>query len=137
MLAIGQRFSFKFIVYHHTMTEHKNNHVTMNFTMIMSQFAYQLWTHIGKIFFEAARTSYQSYRASLILAYSDVRGGGGGALLVCTLLSGALDSYRDRINSLLVSIWVFPQHISQSSGIYSRIPANTPDNFNLLFFIFF
>ena len=23
------------------------------------------------------------------------------------------------------------EHISQSSGIYSRIPANTPDNFNL------
>ena len=44
---------------------------------------------------------------------------------------------RDRINSLLVSIWVFVFlqlniHISQSSGIYSRIPA-TPDNFNLLF----
>ena len=53
---------------------------------------------IGKIFFEVAIT-YQSYRTSLILAYSDAQ----GALLVCTLLPGALDSYRDGINSLLVS----------------------------------
>ena len=36
---------------------------------------------IGTIFFVVART-YQSYRVSLILAYSDAR----GALLVCTLL---------------------------------------------------
>ena len=40
--------------------------------------------------FEVART-YQSYRASLILAYSVA----WGALLVCTLLPGALDSYRE------------------------------------------
>ena len=39
----------------------------------------------GRTFFEAART-YQSYRASLILAYSDA----WGALLGCTLLRGAL-----------------------------------------------
>ena len=58
----------------------------------------------GRTFFEAART-YQSYRASLILAYSDA----WGDLLGCTLLRGTLVSYRDRINSLLVSIWVFPQ----------------------------
>ena len=64
---------------------------------------------------------YQSYRASLILASSDA----WGALLVCTLLPGELDSYRDRINRM-VYIWVFLQLniLSQSSGIYSRIPAN-------------
>ena len=59
---------------------------------------------IGKIIFEAAKT-YQSYRASLILVYLDAR----GILLVCILLPGALDLYRDRISSLLESIWVFPQ----------------------------
>ena len=76
-------------------------------------------TSCEPILFEVART-YQSYRASLILAYSEQ-----GALIVCTLLPGALDSYRDRINC-------FPQlNISLNSGAYSRIPANTPDNFNL------
>ena len=89
--------------------------------MIMSQFAWPL----GKIFFDIART-YQSYRASLILAFSDAQ----GALLVYTLLPGALDLYRERINSLfrMVSIWVFLQQFWQSSGIYCRISANTPDN---------
>ena len=68
-----------------------------------------------------------------LLAYLDTQ----GALLVCTPLPGALDSYRDWINSLffrMVSIWVVLQlNISLISGIYSRIPANTPDNFNLSF----
>ena len=40
-------------------------------------------------------TNSTFYRASLILAYSDA----WGALLVCALLPGALDSYRDRIDS--------------------------------------
>ena len=69
------------------MTEYKNNHVTMNLT-IMSLFAWPFLPvcgPIGKIFFEVAGT-YQSYRASLILAYSDA----WGALLACTLLPGAL-----------------------------------------------
>ena len=67
----------------------------MNFTMITSQFCLTFSTSCGPIGkFEVART-YQSYRASLTLAYSDAL----GALLVCTLLPGALDSYRDRINS--------------------------------------
>ena len=82
--------------------KHKNNHATMNFTVNLLGLFYQLWTH-RKDIFEVART-YQSYR----IAYSDAR----GALLVCTLLPGASDSYRDRINSLffrMVSIWVLPQ----------------------------
>ena len=56
-------------------------------------------------------------------------------LLVCTLLPGALDSYKDRISSLLVSIWVFPQlNISLRVQVFlSRILANTLDNFDLLF----
>ena len=91
------------------MTEHKKllkiNHATMNFTMIMSQFACQFCGPIGKIFFEAARI-YQSHRASFIL---HTRMHGVPCYRVCTLLPGALDSYRDRINILLVSIWVFPQ----------------------------
>ena len=74
------------------MTEHKNNHVTMNFTFNMFGLFCQLWT--GNIFFEATKI-YQSYKASLILEYLH-----GGALLVCTLLPGVLDLYRDRINSL-------------------------------------
>ena len=107
------------------MTEHKHNHVTMNFTMIMSQFAWP--------FLEVAITN-QSYKASLILAYSDAR----GASLLYTLLPGELDSYRDRINSLFLQNGMYlglsaVQHISQSSGIYSTIPANIPDDFNLLF----
>ena len=32
-----------------------------------------------------------------------------GCLVSVYSTPGALDSYRDRINSLLVSIWVFPQ----------------------------
>ena len=37
------------------------------------------------------------------------------------------------INSLLVYLGLSTvEHISQSSGIYSRIPADTPDNFNIL-----
>ena len=76
--------------------EHKNSHVTMNFTMIMSQFACLLWTH-RKDIFKAART-YQSYRASLIL---DAQ----GALLVYTLLPRTLVLYK----SILVYIWVLPQ----------------------------
>ena len=50
-LVPSQKFpsnSLYVTIIHHTMTEHKNNHVTMSFTMIMSQFAgpfYQLWTH--------------------------------------------------------------------------------------------
>ena len=99
----------------------------MNFTKIMSLFAFTSCGPIGKIIlFEVART-FQSYRASLILAYSDAQ----GALLVCTVLPGALYLYRDRINSLFLRMVSF---CSLSSGIYSRIPANTTDNFNLLFF---
>ena len=77
----------------------------MNFTMIMSQIAWPFLLFCT-LFFEVA-TTYQSYRTSLILAFSDAR----GALLVCILLPGALDSIRDRINSFfrMVSIWVFPQ----------------------------
>ena len=90
-------------IIHHTMSEHKNDHVTLNFTMIMSQFACTSCGPIGKIIlFEVART-YQSYRASLILAYLDAL----GALLVCTLLPGALDSYRDSINALLFRLYLF------------------------------
>ena len=68
---------------------------------------YQFVEPIGKIVFEVART-YQSYRASLILAYSDAR----GALLVCTLLPGALDSIETGLTPYS-SEWylfrVFPQ----------------------------
>ena len=57
---------------------------------------------------------------------------GPSALLVCTLLPGTLDSYRDRINSLLVSIWVFLQ-LNISLRVQVFIPGflKTPDNFNL------
>ena len=116
--------SEEFIVCHYNPPHNDRayNNFTMNFTMIMSQFSCTSCGPIGKIIlFEVAGT-YQSYRAS---ECSDA----WGALLVHTLLPGALDSYRDRINSLffrIVSIWVFPQmNISLSSGIYSRIPANT------------
>ena len=72
------------------MTEHKNNHELHNDCVSISLAFSTSCVPIGKIFFEVART-YQSYRASLILAYSDAR----GALLVCTLLPGALDSNRE------------------------------------------
>ena len=52
----------------HNASEHKNNHVTMNFTMIMSQFAWPFLLFCT-LFFEVA-TTYQSYRASLILAFT-------------------------------------------------------------------
>ena len=107
------------------MTEHKNNHVTMNFTVTMFGLFCQLWT--GNLLFEAART-YQSYRASLILAYLMY----GGTLLVCTLLLG----HYIYIETGLTPYWhLFGsfRSISQNSGIYSKIPANAPDNFNLLF----
>ena len=41
------------------------------------------------------------------------------AMLVCTLLPGALDSYRDRINSFYLGLSTV-EHTSQSSCIYSR-----------------
>ena len=93
-------------------TEHKNNYVTMNFTMIKSQFACTSCGPIGKIIlFEVART-YQSYRTSLSLDTPMHR----VPCLVCTVLH----SYRVRINSLflgMVSFWVF----LLSSGIYSKL----------------
>ena len=55
---------------------------------------------IGKIFFEAART-FQSYRASLILAIRCFL----GVLLVCTLLPGALETGLTPYWYLC--IWVF------------------------------
>ena len=78
----------KFIVCHynpHT-TEHKHNHVTLNFTMIMSQFAWP-FLPVVDLFFEVART-FQSYKASLMLAYLDT----WGAYIVCTLLAGAIET---------------------------------------------
>ena len=75
-LVPSQRFSFKFIVCHSNPPHNDvNNHVIMNFTMIMSQFCLASTScgPIGKIFFEVARTN-PSYRASFILAYSDARG---------------------------------------------------------------
>ena len=113
------------------MTEHKNDHVTMNVRICLA-FSTSCGP-IGKIFIEVART-YQSYKASVILAYSDAR----GALLVCTLLSAALNSYRDRINSLFFQNDIYlglstVEHISQSSGIYSRIPATLLITSNFFF----
>ena len=89
------------------MTAHKNNHVTMynelcnDYESICLAFSTSCGP-IRKIFFEVPRT-YQSYRASLILAYLNAQ----GALLVCTLLPGALDSYRDRINSLFYRMVIY------------------------------
>ena len=124
-LVPSQRFSVKFIVCHYVtiihyrMTNHKNNHVAMNFTTIMSQ--------------------YNIVRGCLNIPI--IQGFVNFSILGCmgclTLLPGALDLYRDRINSLffrMVFIWVFPLlNIPLSLCIYSRIPANTPDYFNLLF----
>ena len=64
------------------MKEHKNIHVTIDYESICLAFSTSCGP-IGKILFEAAGT-YQSYRASLLLAYLDV----WGALVVCTLLPG-------------------------------------------------
>ena len=85
----------KFIVCHynpHKMTEHKNNHVTLNFTMITSQFVWP-FLPVVDLFFEVART-FQSYKASLMLAYSDVCMG------CLASVYSACWGYRDRINSL-------------------------------------
>ena len=55
-------------------------------------------------------------------------------MLVCTLLPGALDSIIETgLTPYLGHLAV--EHITQSSGIYSRIPANTPDNFLLSQFL--
>ena len=67
------------------MTEHKNNVLHNDYESICLIFSSSCGP-IGKIFFEAART-YQSYRASLSLAIGCL-----GALLVCTLLPGALET---------------------------------------------
>ena len=75
-------FSLYATIIHNTMTEHNNNHVTMNFTIIMSQFACASCGPIGNIIlYEVART-YQSYRPLILIAYSDAK----GSLLVCRAL---------------------------------------------------
>ena len=74
-----------FLQIHCTMTEHKHNHVTMNFTMKFAWPFLPVCGHIGEIFFEVART----YTNHTGLHYSDEQ----GALLVCTLLIVALHCY--------------------------------------------
>ena len=56
---------------------------------------------------------------------------------MCTLLPGALDSYRDLLffSMVYLGLAAVDYNISQSSGVYSRIPANTTDNFNLFFLL--
>ena len=76
--------------------------------------------------------------ASLILAYSS---DAQGALLVCTLLPGALDLHRDinslffRMVSISLGLSAVEHFLRVQVYIYSRIPTNTPDNdnFSLLF----
>ena len=48
---------------------------------------------------------------------------------MCTLLPGAIETGLTPHSSEFSTV----EHNSQSSGNYSRIPANTSDNFNLLF----
>ena len=99
----------------------------------MSQFAWPFLSVVDPYERYSLRLpGHTNHRASLSLAYSDAQ----GALLVCTLLPGGIRFIWRQDKLLILQNGIYlglsaVEHISQSSGIYSRIPANTPDNFNL------